>query len=46
MEVEGEGNLCPLFPLRGRDSTAWDSPPLPICKALMASTGYPLLRAC
>ena len=37
MEVEGEGNLFPPFPPCGRDSTEWDSPLLPICKALMAS---------
>ncbi len=36
MEVEGEGNLCPLLPPRGRDSKEWDSPPLPIRKDLMA----------
>ena len=44
-EVEGEGNLCPPLPLCGRDSKAWDYPPLPIRKALMASMGYPPLRA-
>ena len=44
-EVAGEGNLYPPFPPRGRDSKAWDSLPLPLLKALMASKGYLLLRA-
>ena len=44
-EVEGEGNLCPPLPPCGRESRAWDYPPLPIRKALMASMGYPPLRA-
>ena len=41
----GEGNLCPPFPLGGRDSKAWDSLSLPLLKALMASKGYLSLRA-
>ena len=44
-ESEGEGNRCPPLPPCGRDSKAWDYPPLPIHKALMASTGYTPLRA-
>jgi len=44
-EVEGGGNLCPPLPPCGRDSKAWHYPPLPIRKALMASMGYPPLRA-